>query len=141
MTRHSPSTHQSVILMAHTAFRQPEEWAEPTEERRNTQYVHVPPLTVPGIIQEIIIEARLVRRVPDTPSFEKDDYVINGLQSHVLEMRSHIPLLESHMCHLAPGSEGGNGTQEVVFDDFCPGSIIAFRSVTDSLIWPLASDI
>ena len=29
------------------------------------------------------------------------------------------------MCHLA--STGSGGTQEVVFDDFCPGSIIAFR--------------
>lgn len=125
VTRHSPSTHQSVILMAHTAFRAPDAWAVPTEERPNTHYNHVPPLTVPGTVQEVILEARLMQRTPEAPSFQKHQTAVNGLQSHVLDMRTHIPLSQSVMCHLA--STGSGGTQEVVFDDFCPGSIIAFR--------------
>ena len=134
VTRHSPSTHQSVILMAHTAFHHPPPWAIPTQERPNTHYTHVPPLTVPGVVQEVILEARLQHLHPDPPAFEKHAEVVNGLNNHELEMRTHIPLSGSHMCHLA-GNGGGN-TQEVVFDDFCPGSIIAFRSA-HLVVFPL----
>ena len=52
--------------------------------------------------------------------------MINGLRDHVVDMRSSVSLGESHMCRLS-GEEGGS-TQEVVFTDFCPGSIIIFRS-------------
>ena len=124
VTRHCPSTHQSMILMAHTAFWHPEEWAVPTESKPHTHYAHVPPLTVPGVVKEVVLEARLIRR--DQPGeFEKHQYAINGLQSHVLDMRTHIQLGESEFCHLASGSNGN--TQEVVFSEFPPGSIIVFR--------------
>lgn len=125
VTRHSPSTHESVILMAHTAFSQPEPWAIPTEQRPNTHYNHVPPLTIPGLVQEVILEARLVQCTPEAPPFQKHSSTINGLQSHMLDMRTHIPISQSTMCQLT--SNGSGGTQEVVFNDFCPGSIIAFR--------------
>ena len=125
VTRHSPSTHESVILMAHTAFSPPEAWAIPTEQRPSTHYNHVPPLTIPGLVQEVILEARLVQCTPEAPPFLKHPAAINGLQSHVLDMRTHIPISQSQMCQLT--SNGSGGTQEVVFNDFCPGSIIAFR--------------
>ncbi len=48
VTRHSPQTHQSVILLAHTAFHSPEDWAMPTQTRPHTNWTHVPPLTIPG---------------------------------------------------------------------------------------------
>ena len=124
VTRHCPSSHQSMILMAHTAFWQPDEWAIPTQSKPRTHYVHVPPLTVPGVVKEVVLEARLVRR--DEPGeFKTHPNVINGLQSHVLDMRTHIQLAESEFCQLASHSNGN--TQEVVFSEFPPGSIIVFR--------------
>lgn len=133
MTRHSPSTHQSVILMAHTAFNHPEDWAIPTQSKPLTHYSDVPPLTVPGLIKEVVLEARLVKRCPDTPLFTKGKGCINGLESHALDMRKHIQLEDSQFCHLY--SDGGNrNTQEVVFNEFSPGSIIVFRCVTHTYI-------
>lgn len=125
VTRHSPSTHESVILIAHTAFKAPDMWAIPTEGKLNTHYDRVPSLTIPGLVKEVILEARLLQRTPNTSPFQKHPSVINGLQSHVLEMQTHISLSQSRMCHLAPS--GNWCLQEVVFNDFCPGSIIAFR--------------
>ena len=125
VTRHSPSTHESVILIAHTAFKAPDVWAIPTKEKPNTHYDRVPPLTISGLVKEVILEARLVQHTPNTPPFQKHPSVINGLQSHVLEMQTHISLSQSRICHLAPS--GSWCLQEVVFNDFCPGSIIAFR--------------
>ena len=124
VTRHCPSSHQSMILMAHTAFWHPEEWAVPTEGKPRTNYTHVPPLTVPGVVKEVVLEARLVRR-DQLGDFTQHSSVINGLQSHVLDMRTHIQLGESEFCQLASGSNGN--TQEVVFSEFPPGSIIVFR--------------
>ena len=127
VTRHSPSAHQSVILVAHTAFNHPEDWAIPTEDRPQAHCHNVPPLTVPGTVQEIVLEARLVKRSPDVGEFQKELRVINGLSSHVLEMRRHIQLGESKFCHLSSGSNGN--IQEVVFNEFSPGSVIVFRLV------------
>lgn len=79
----------------------------------------------PGQVEEVILEARLVKKSPDPPQFEKDQDVINGLQDHVLDMRAHIQLEDSKFCRLNTGSNGN--TQEVVFSEFAPGSIIALR--------------
>ena len=124
VTRHCPSSHQSMILMAHTAFWTPDDWAIPTQSKPNTHYAHVPPLTVPGVVKEVVLEARLVKR-DEQVQFEKHPHVVNGLQSHELDMRTHIQLAESKFCHLASHSNGN--TQEVVFTEFPPGSIIVFR--------------
>ena len=126
VTRHSPSTHQSVILMAHTAFSSPQSWAVPTETHPNTQFSNVPPLTVPGLVTEIILEARLLKRDSgEGVEFQRSEAVINGLSDHVVDMRRGVSLGGSVMCRLV-GEEGGS-TQEVVFTDFSPGSIIIFR--------------
>lgn len=123
VTRHCPSSHQSVILLAFTAFHTPEPWAIPTVDHTHTNYHHVPPLTVPGEVQEIILEARLVKKSSeDTPFAKKSDY-INSLETHVLDARMNIQLEESKFCQLVNHSN----TQEIQFNEFCPGSIIAFR--------------
>lgn len=53
VTRHSPATHQSVILVAHTAFGYPNKNASPTSVR---------PLRFEGNLDEIILEAGLVHK-------------------------------------------------------------------------------
>lgn len=50
VTRHSPTTRSSVILVAHTAFRHPNRDAGPTSIR---------PLRFEGKLEEIIFEAEL----------------------------------------------------------------------------------
>lgn len=52
VTRHSPTSHESVVLVAFTAFRHPDTNAH--DLRR-----HVKPLRVEGIVEEIILEASL----------------------------------------------------------------------------------
>jgi glycogen debranching enzyme len=123
VTRHCPSSHQSVILMAHTAFRSPESWAVPTLDNAHTHYNQVPPLTIPGEVMEVILEARLMKKAPESPNFERQPGYINGMDSHVLDVRANIPLSSSQFCHLVNESS----TQEVQFNEFSPGSIIAFR--------------
>lgn len=53
VTRHSPSTHESVILVAHTSFRNPDPCAGPSSIR---------PLRFEGALQEIILEAELTHK-------------------------------------------------------------------------------
>ena len=52
VTRHSALTHESVVLVAFTAFRHPDPNAK--DLRR-----HLRPLRVEGVVEEIILEARL----------------------------------------------------------------------------------
>lgn len=53
VTRHNPTTHESVILVAHTAFGQPHPSAGPTGVR---------PLQFEGKLDEIILEAELTHK-------------------------------------------------------------------------------
>lgn len=53
VTRHSPSTHQSVILVAHTSFSNPDPNAGATGVR---------PLRFEGSLDEIIFEAELTHK-------------------------------------------------------------------------------
>ncbi|XP_019631265.1 PREDICTED: glycogen debranching enzyme-like isoform X1 [Branchiostoma belcheri] len=117
VTRHCPNSHHSVILVARTAFKHP----------HNPQATgYIPPLCIPGVVEEIILEARLVQKSPD--DFNQDGTFINGLNNYQLEMQEHIQLYGSAMVELSGGGEGRNSpVQEVDFINFPPGSIIAFR--------------
>lgn len=53
VTRHNPNTHQSVILVAHTAFSKPNPNAGATGVR---------PLQFEGSLDEIILEAELTHK-------------------------------------------------------------------------------
>lgn len=53
ITRHSPVTHQSVILVAHTSFSYPDPMAGPSAVR---------PLRFEGSLEEIIFEAELTHK-------------------------------------------------------------------------------
>lgn len=52
VTRHSPTTHESVVLVAFTAFKHPDSNAHDLRK-------HVRPLRVEGIVEEIILEGSL----------------------------------------------------------------------------------
>lgn len=53
VTRHSPDNHQTVILVAHTSFQNPEPNAGPSSVR---------PLVFEGDLDEIIFEAELTHK-------------------------------------------------------------------------------
>lgn len=124
ITRHCPATHQSVILIARTAFSPP---SSPTE----TGFMK--PLNIPGIIEEIIFEARLVPldHLGTTlgPTYKKNERFINGLNDFQLEVKENIKVLASEMIQIIDALE--DGSQEIDFINFPPGSVIAFRVSLD----------
>lgn len=53
VTRHCPETHQSVVLVAYTAFSHP----DPHYKRD-----YVKPIRVEGTVDEVILEATLIHK-------------------------------------------------------------------------------
>lgn len=114
VTRHNPEKHQSVIMFAHTAFSHP----------HSMHSGHIPTFTIPGRLDEIILEGRCVQ-VNGVVEFSKDDAFLNGLPNYKLELLQHISLSESKTV-----AASGDSTADKVkldFINFPPGSIIAFQ--------------
>ncbi|XP_038574852.1 glycogen debranching enzyme isoform X2 [Micropterus salmoides] len=122
VTRHCPSTHQSVVSVCRTAFWNP----------KTHQYdTNVPPMFIPGKIEEVVLEARTVAR--DAGSYKKDDKYINGMPEYTVEIKEHIPLQESTVVKQAGVTSKGRSefVQEITFQKLTPGSVIAFRVSLD----------
>uniref|UniRef100_A0A7N6FCD8 Glycogen debranching enzyme n=1 Tax=Anabas testudineus TaxID=64144 RepID=A0A7N6FCD8_ANATE len=117
ITRHCPSTHQSVVAVCRTAFKDP----------KTHQYdTNVPPMFIPGKIEEVILEARTVDRHAGT--YKKDDGYINGMPEYTVEIKEHIP----HILLSGVTSKGRSEfVQEITFQKLTPGSVIAFRVSLD----------
>lgn len=115
VTRHCPTSHHSVILVAFTSFQHPN---DPCAKR------YVRPLKLPGIVDEVIFEAHLVSENPSM-KFVKDAKYINGLLNYRLEVRRHLHLHESKLVALHQGSSSSH--QEIDFINFLPGCVVAFR--------------
>ncbi|KAL5016234.1 hypothetical protein ScPMuIL_005823 [Solemya velum] len=113
VTRHNPHTHDSIILVARTAFQKP-------ENPKETGYIK--PLVIHGSLDEIILEGGLVHT--EAYSYEKNPYFINGLPSYYLELRQHIKVEESKMIKVVISE---TGEHSVHFVKFTPGSVVAFR--------------
>lgn len=120
VTRHSPTTHESVILVAHTAFGYPHPNAGPTGVRS---------LRFEGTLNEIILEADISMKSDkpfDRPGpFKKDPNYINGFSQFKLNLREHIPLDKSKIFR-ATAHVDGNVTQ-LDFENLYPGSVVAIR--------------
>ncbi|XP_012280901.1 glycogen debranching enzyme [Orussus abietinus] len=135
VTRHSPSTHESVILVAFTAFKHPDSNA--IDLRR-----HVRPLRVEGVVEEIILEASLYHedvkssgsRFHYTEKFDKDDKFINGLSEYELEIKEHIQICDSTI--LEKVDSGDPKITQLNFVNFQPGSIVAIRVSVHANIKP-----
>ncbi|XP_061654774.1 glycogen debranching enzyme isoform X1 [Phyllopteryx taeniolatus] len=122
ITRHCPSTHQSVVAVCRTAFKNPKTHQYSTD---------VPPMFIPGKIEEVVLEARTVDR--HSGSFKKDDNYINGMPEYSVEIKEHIPLQESAVVNQAGVTSKGRSefVQEISFKRLTPGSVIAFRVSLD----------
>ncbi|XP_032801915.2 glycogen debranching enzyme [Petromyzon marinus] len=122
VTRHCPHTHQSVVSVARTAFRDPESAHYPRD---------VPSMCIPGKIEEIVLEARTITRKGH--EFVKSNKFINGLLRYTVDITQHIQLKESEMVELSQAGSGKGGAyvQEIEFVTFPPGSVIVFRVSLD----------
>ncbi|XP_062509338.1 glycogen debranching enzyme-like [Corticium candelabrum] len=128
VTRHRPSTHESVILVAHTVFWHPPEDHLLTETSRGyTPYI--PPLCVQGKVEEVIFEAMLMKLNNDKLQYKIDTNYINGLKSHRLILKNHISVSESTVCDMVTGSSDSSADdyQEIKFKHFPPGTVVAFK--------------
>ncbi|XP_034241741.1 glycogen debranching enzyme isoform X2 [Thrips palmi] len=134
VTRHNPSTHQSVILVAYTAFHLP----DPYFSRNGMK-----PLTVEGTVDEVILETSLTHigfKVNNGPrygrqeNFKKDPNKINGLSEYVLNLRENFPLGESNALSLGHSSDPGMTVLN--FKDFQPGSVVAIRVSLNEKVRP-----
>ncbi|KAM9718545.1 glycogen debranching enzyme isoform 2-T2 [Menidia menidia] len=122
VTRHCPSTHQSVVTVSRTAF-----WDPKTHQYNST----VPPMFIPGKIEEVVLEARTVTR--EAGSYQKDEKFINGMPEYTVEIKEHIPLEESTLVKHAgvTSKDRSEFVQEIHFQKLTPGSTIAFRVSLD----------
>ncbi|XP_013910329.1 PREDICTED: glycogen debranching enzyme [Thamnophis sirtalis] len=122
VTRHCPNTHQSVVAVSRTAFRNP---------KTSFYSQDVPQMCIPGKIEEVVLEARTVERSADP--YKKDDHTINGLPEYTVELREHIQLKESKIIKQASISTKGPNefVQEIEFEKLTPGSVIIFRVSLD----------
>ncbi|XP_030259205.1 glycogen debranching enzyme isoform X2 [Sparus aurata] len=122
VTRHCPSTHQSVVSVCRTAFWDP----------KTHQYdTNVSPMFIPGKIEEVVLEARTVER--HAGSYVKDDNYINGMPEYTVEIKEHIPLKDSTVAKSSGVTSKGRSefVQEITFQKLTPGSVIAFRVSLD----------
>ncbi|XP_041417474.1 glycogen debranching enzyme isoform X2 [Xenopus laevis] len=122
VTRHCPHTHQSVVAVSRTAFRDPKVCFYSKE---------VPQMCIPGKIEEVILEARTVERKAEP--YSQDEKFINGLPQYTVEIKEHIQLKESKIVKQAGiTSKGPNEfVQEIDFENLTPGSVIIFRVSLD----------
>jgi glycogen debranching enzyme len=126
VTRHSPVTHQSIILIAHTAFKHP---------KANTTQGFLKPLEINGTIEEVVLEAQLVHKKSGSggarfsaPANQKPHPTrINGCDEYVCEVRQHLTIEESRMLKRVDNYPEEAYKAKLDFKSFVPGSIVAVR--------------
>ncbi|KAG0714453.1 Glycogen debranching enzyme [Chionoecetes opilio] len=122
VTRHNPVTHQSVVLVAYTAFRPPAQ----------IQAGSIRPLKVQGRLEEIIFEMQVKGKKPGEEDkkipgvFVPDLEFINGLDGFSVEAREHLTPAQSSFVQVTSGDDADMTVCEYT-SSFTPGSVIAFR--------------
>ncbi|XP_025994344.2 glycogen debranching enzyme isoform X2 [Solenopsis invicta] len=135
VTRHSPTTHESVVLVTFTAFKHPD--CNAHDLRR-----HVKPLRVEGIVEEIILEASLSHvdaKDGKSPFLSHQKYIknenfINGLSEYTLSLKQHIQCCDSTIIEKV--DSGDPKITQLNFVNFQPGSVIAIRVTLHANIIP-----
>ncbi|KAM9238358.1 glycogen debranching enzyme isoform 6-T6 [Leptosomus discolor] len=117
VTRHCPNTHQSVVAVSRTAFRDP---------KTSFYSKEVPEMCIPGKIEEVVLEARTIER--NVGPYKKDARFINGLPNFTMELREHIQIKDSKIIKQAGTAIKGPNefVQEIEFEKLTPGSVIVF---------------
>uniref|UniRef100_A0A3B4Y131 Glycogen debranching enzyme n=1 Tax=Seriola lalandi dorsalis TaxID=1841481 RepID=A0A3B4Y131_SERLL len=113
VTRHCPSTHESVVAVLRRPVKKPERFHYADD---------VPLVLIPGVIKEVVLEARTA--VNNTT----DD---SSLPVCTVEIREHIQVKDSQLVKKTDVvSRHNTDVQELMLEKFTPGSIIIFRWVT-----------
>ncbi|KHN79226.1 Glycogen debranching enzyme [Toxocara canis] len=111
ITRHNPETHDTVILVAHTAFV------------KNAICLGRPPVRdvyFEGSLDEIIFEAQIYAK-SDVVEVE-DEKELSGLRGYGVQLREHLKPSESKLT-VVHGTENGH----IELNNFSAGSVIAFK--------------
>ncbi|KAK6188701.1 hypothetical protein SNE40_004828 [Patella caerulea] len=116
VTRHNPLSHDSIVLVARTAFTHPANPSCPGQ--------HIRPLVMQGTINEVIFEGRM--GTTHHYEYKQDEEYVNGLPDYFLELKQHIRVEDSQICRVQPSPDGQN--LEIFWKKLTPGSVIAFRT-------------
>ena len=108
ITRHNPSTHESVVAVSHTMFNK---GADPNNP------VQVKPVCVEGELEEIILEARIVKK--GCGKFVRSEKFINGDENYSVELQTHVKISNSKMANRV--SPDGAPETLIQLDRFTPG--------------------
>lgn len=109
VTRHNPTNHKSVVLVARTCFTK--------QEPSVTGYIRN--VSIAGKINEIIFEAKM-QGSPD--GHVQDKETINGMDNFWANVKQHIPIKQSSMVSVTTI----NGQNSIRFEKFTPSSVVAF---------------
>jgi len=121
VTRHKPTTQEKYVLVAHTVFNKATNPDHPREVR---------PLHIEGKLNEVVLEARTIRK--ELKTFVKEENYLNGMDNITLQMEENLDIAKSKMARLT--STEGNQVH-IALSHFPPGSIIVFKfSLTDEQV-------
>ncbi|XP_054161339.1 glycogen debranching enzyme-like [Oppia nitens] len=112
VTRHNPETHESVVLVARTAFHCP-------KDPKASPYL--PPLRIDGIIDKLLFETHMTGE-PEINFVQHKEY-INGYSEIRSDIRTDLALDDSK---LIKANKIGD-SYEIIFNYFPQSAVIAFK--------------
>ncbi|KAJ1370050.1 Amylo-alpha-1,6-glucosidase [Parelaphostrongylus tenuis] len=117
ITRHNPVTHDTVVVVSHTAFNK---W------QIHRDRVALKRIPIGGILEEVLFEMRVDEEssetIPNGIDGTDGKDVLLGLSNYKVHIRQHIAPDKSEMC-VVHGTENG----AIELTNFPSGSVIAFK--------------
>uniref|UniRef100_A0A158PC84 Glycogen debrancher n=1 Tax=Angiostrongylus cantonensis TaxID=6313 RepID=A0A158PC84_ANGCA len=124
VTRHNPVTHDTVVVVSHTAF---------DKNQIHRDRVSLKRIPIGGeLLNKILFEMRFDQE--SSESIPENNDVLLGLSNYAVHIRQHIAPDKSSMC-VVHGNE--NGTIEIT--DFPSGSVIGFNTYSSEIALNLNS--
>ncbi|CAI2335505.1 unnamed protein product [Caenorhabditis sp. 36 PRJEB53466] len=110
ITRHNPTTHETVVVVSHTAF-----------SKHYNQHVgglkHIP---IGGVLEKVLFEMKLNETAKEWG--EENQAVIVGLANFSLEIKEDVPIEQGNMFKIHGGVGGF-----IELTDFPTGSVVGFK--------------
>ncbi|XP_065200578.1 glycogen debranching enzyme isoform X2 [Planococcus citri] len=126
VTRHNRVSHETVILIAYTAFWYP----NPSASGEGFG------VTVTGRVENVLLEAYLENRTGDRyakhNNFTKNKYIINGLNDYKLNIKKNFPAKDVSMVQLVDLSD--NSIRVNLTQNFKPGSVVSIKFTQNAKI-------
>uniref|UniRef100_A0A8D8RVX4 Glycogen debranching enzyme n=1 Tax=Cacopsylla melanoneura TaxID=428564 RepID=A0A8D8RVX4_9HEMI len=125
ITRHHPSSHESIVLVAFTAFN------SNIAHERSHQGGEGKGIKVDGVVGQVLLEAGLRHssgdryKSPDLATFARDPHLINGLTEYTLDLNENIAPSQASYLRVTPTQDGGSRLDFT--SNFKPGCVLAVR--------------